>query len=131
MTEEDKHSWVHRELAQQYHCLSVVGSQDYWNSQQKDAEGEEERTMITIRHEIDEYGKSEQMYLCRLSGDMERVMVATRYRMERTPSNKFGHGPVHQGRPGNTKFQKPVQRHGGLHQKTHHEARVREIQHPS
>ena len=64
MTEEDKHSWVHRELAQQYHCLSVVGSQDYWNSQQQDAEGEEERTMITIRHEIDEYGKSEHKCIC-------------------------------------------------------------------
>ena len=64
MTEEDKHSWVHRELSQQYKCLSLVGSKEYWESQQQDAEGEEERTQITIRHEIDQYGKTDHKCVC-------------------------------------------------------------------
>ena len=64
MSEEDKHSWVHRELAEQYKCLSNVGSQQYWESQQQDAEGEEERTMCTIRQEFVQFGKSEHKLVC-------------------------------------------------------------------
>jgi len=64
MTEQDKHSWTHRELAQQYNCLSIVGSREYWESQQQDAECEKERTLLTIRRELDEYGQTENKCVC-------------------------------------------------------------------
>jgi hypothetical protein len=45
----DKQSWVHRELAAQYQCLSVTGSVDYWNSQQLHAEADEEKAHKVIQ----------------------------------------------------------------------------------
>ena len=59
MTDGDKQSWVHRELASQYQCLSVTGSADYWNHQQAQAEMEESKAFKFIRDGVLEPTKAD------------------------------------------------------------------------